>query len=86
MTKRRPLNGDHNQCPTCGEYFNSTFAFDKHRIGAFVVDRRCRTVAEMQEAGMALNAGNWWISEKGPEGLFHPDSVAVARSDENSAP
>ena len=66
---RRTLTGDHNQCPTCGQYFNSTFAFDKHRIGAFGVDRRCMTVAEMEKAGMCLNATNWWISERMPDAV-----------------
>ena len=78
--KRRQLNGDHNECPTCGQYFNSTFAFDKHRIGAFGKDRRCMTVEQMVEAGMVKNAGDWWISQKAPEGHFQPDSVATGAS------
>ena len=70
MDKRRELHGDHNQCPGCGQYFNSTFAFDKHRIGAFGVDRRCMDLQEMEKAGMALNAGGWWVSERYQEGQF----------------
>lgn len=40
MTRRRftdeespTLRGDRCRCTACGELFNSTFAFDKHRIG-----------------------------------------------------
>lgn len=55
------LSGDRNQCPTCGEHFNSSSAFDKHRTGRFGTDRRCRTVAEMLAAGMAKNTAGFWI-------------------------
>ena len=48
------LSGDRNQCRMCGEAFNSTTAFDKHRVGEFGVDRRCRTAVEMREIGMVL--------------------------------
>lgn len=57
---KRTLRGDHRQCPTCGAYFNSTAAFDKHRTGAHGVDRRCLTADEMRAKAMAQNAGGWW--------------------------
>lgn len=62
------LTGNRNQCPTCGEYFNSNLAFDMHRfgvIGAFEpwLHRRCRTVEQMQEKGMLKNAAGFWITE-----------------------
>ena len=61
------LSGDHNECSGCGELFNSTAAFDKHRTGSFGfhgkgVTRRCRTPAEMLAKGMAKNAGGWWVT------------------------
>jgi len=58
------LKGDRNQCPTCKEYFNSTFAFNKHRVGEFGKDRRCRTVEEMIEMGMSKKPDGFWIGEK----------------------
>ena len=59
----RKLRGDHCLCKACGLYFNSTAAFDKHRTGPHGWGtRRCRTVVEMLTAGMALNAGGWWVS------------------------
>lgn len=72
MSERRKLTGDHNQCPTCAEYFNSTAAFDKHRVQVSAVKgetfpRRCRTEAEMFAAGMDRNAGGWWITARNPE-------------------
>jgi hypothetical protein len=60
------LSGDRNQCQGCKEFFNSTAAFDKHRTGAFGVDRRCRTVDEMTAASMAKNAAEFWITAPNP--------------------
>lgn len=66
MTALR-LTGDRNQCPSCAEYFNSTKAFDRHRIGRFGVDRRCRTLPEMVALGMVRNEAGFWITEAWPE-------------------
>ena len=56
------LHGDRNQCCGCGEYFNSTFAFDKHRTGEHGKDRRCLSPEQMKEIGMAVNSAGFWIS------------------------
>lgn len=59
------LTGDRCKCPSCGQYFNSTYAFDMHRIGTFQPMRRvCLTVDQMLEEGMAQNAQWFWISRK----------------------
>lgn len=58
------LRGDRNQCPTCNEFFNSTLAFEKHRTGKFGIDRRCRTVGEMEIKGMSKNDAGFWITKK----------------------
>jgi len=55
------LSGDRNQCRMCGEAFNSTTAFDKHRVGEFGIDRRCRTAVEMCEIGMVLRENGFWV-------------------------
>ena len=57
----RLLSGDHCWCRPCGLYFNSTHAFDKHRVGEYPA-RRCLSVAEMLAKGMALNATGWWVT------------------------
>jgi hypothetical protein len=57
------LRGDKNQCRSCEKYFNSTHAFEKHRIGEHGVDRRCRTTDEMLEKKMAVNSRGFWVSE-----------------------
>ena len=54
------LSGDRNQCPGCGAYFNSTHAFEKHRIGEHGVDRRCATVEQMNFKGMVLGKDGFW--------------------------
>ena len=64
------LTGDHNECAGCGELFNSTAAFDRHRTGSFGfhgkgVTRRCLTPAEMLAKGMSKNATGWWVTELG---------------------
>lgn len=61
------LRGDRNKCPTCGEYFNSTHAFEKHRTGEFGKDRRCRTRDEMFSKGMHLGADGFWRGSKRDE-------------------
>lgn len=60
------LNGDHNQCPTCSDYFNSTLSFDKHRTGKHGPERRCLTEAQMLAIGMSKNKTGFWITEKMP--------------------
>jgi len=60
----KPLRGDRNQCQGCKEYFNSTFAFDKHRIGQFGINRRCMTTEEMEAKGMCVNAHGFWVGKQ----------------------
>jgi hypothetical protein len=55
------LRGDHCQCPTCGEYFNSTYAFDKHRTGEYAA-RRCMSRDEMMAKGMAVSSTGFLVS------------------------
>lgn len=62
MMSRRKLGSNRCQCAVCGEYFNSTAAFDKHRTGDYGPDRRCRTPFEMTEAGMAVSQRGWWVT------------------------
>ena len=57
------LRGDRNQCQCCKTYFNSTTAFEKHRVGELGVDRRCLVADEMQAKGMKVNADGFWISK-----------------------
>lgn len=54
------LTDNRCQCRGCGEYFNSTAAFDYHRRGLDVY-RRCLQVAEMKKVGMLKNADGFWI-------------------------
>jgi hypothetical protein len=63
MHKReRKLGSNRCQCASCGEYFNSTAAFGKHRTGEYGTDRRCRTPFEMTEAGMVVSQRGWWVT------------------------
>ena len=64
------LTGDRNQCQGCKEYFNSIKAFERHRIGEFGVDRRCRTPEEMIERGYSKNKLGFWIASKMPASLI----------------
>ena len=58
------LTGQKSLCRTCGLYFNSVAAFDKHRTGKHGQDRRCMGAEEMVAAGMVANARGYWISAK----------------------
>lgn len=61
--ERRELKGDRNQCPSCGEFFNSTAAFGKHLHGQVATpERRCMSVGEMVASRMAQNSGGWWVT------------------------
>lgn len=66
------VRGDRNQCPSCKELFNSSAAFEKHRTGAFGIDRRCLTVDEMRAKGMEVNAAGYWVTALNPQ--FAPDA------------
>jgi hypothetical protein len=60
---RLKLTGNRNQCPSCALYFNSTFSFDRHRVGAIGRDRRCLGIREMLEIGMATNRAGFWVTK-----------------------
>jgi hypothetical protein len=60
------VSGDRNQCAGCEKLFNSTAAFDKHRIGEFGKDRRCATEQEMEQKKMAVNAAGYWVTALNP--------------------
>lgn len=70
--KMCPHNADRNMCPSCGEFFNSTAAFDKHRIDA-PEGRRCMDATEMLAKGMSKKETGHWVTRK-------MDSTAVARA------
>lgn len=57
------LNGDRCRCEECGELFNSTYAFDKHRRGAYT-DRRCLTGAAMSGEGFTKNSRGYWMTPR----------------------
>lgn len=62
------LTGDRNQCQGCKEFFNSTFAFDKHRSGDHAGGQRyCLAPEAMLAKGMDKNAAGFWISSAMPE-------------------
>jgi hypothetical protein len=66
-TARRPLNGDHCRCSACGEHFNSTHAFDMHRVRPHVpikepIQRRCLLPAEMLAKRMKVSGRGYWIT------------------------
>lgn len=59
------LNGDRNQCMVCKEYFNSTYAFDKHRTGQYEdFGRRCFSPEEMIKMGMEKNSDGFWVTSR----------------------
>jgi hypothetical protein len=61
--KARRLSSVRCLCRNCGEYFNSIRAFDRHRIGAYLSDRRCLSGGEMRDNGMSVNKSGFWITK-----------------------
>lgn len=64
------LRGDRNQCGGCGAYFNSTHAFEKHRVGEHGKDRRCLIDEEMIAKGMHLGADGFWRGSAMPNDVL----------------
>jgi len=62
------LTGSRCQCPTCGDYFGSVRAFDRHRVGPYANPgqwrgaRRCLTEPEMIAAGWARNGRGFLLT------------------------
>lgn len=69
------LSGDRNQCPTCGQYFNSSAAFDKHRTGPLDGDRLCLTEPGMRAKGMDRNSSGFWVTRPMDENTVSRVSV-----------
>ncbi len=65
-TPRLSARSDRCQCRACREFFNSTYAFDRHRVGQYGIDRRCPTIAEILSKGMAKNASGFWVAQPMP--------------------
>lgn len=64
------LRGDRNQCAGCGELFNSSRAFDKHRAGEHADNQRfCLSPTSMLTKGMSKNAAGYWITKAMPSEL-----------------
>lgn len=81
-------SNDNNMCPTCGERFRSSRAFDMHRAGEYgrvgpdgrylPAQRRCLTVDEMRGVGMLRNKRGLWITKAfGIASLFAPAADAA---------
>jgi hypothetical protein len=58
------LTGSRCLCRACGERFNSTAAFDRHRVDVFSGSRRCLTSEEITRRGMTRNAAGFWITKE----------------------
>lgn len=72
MDPMLPLYTDKCKCNSCGEYFNSTYAFERHRAPRPYVPigqpskRRCLTVEELTGGGWGRNSTGHWITSKRP--------------------
>lgn len=53
---------DRCQCPTCGLYFNSTYAFGEHRRGQMNA-RYCLTEGDMLRRGWAKSESGHWMTK-----------------------
>lgn len=52
-------------CIGCGRLFVGVTTFEKHRLGAIGVDRRCATDDELRERGLAQDEQGAWVDERG---------------------
>lgn len=58
---------DHCWCPECGLYFNSTFAFDNHRVrNPGLPEKRCLSSADLRQRGWGQKtSGHWHTPSRG---------------------
>jgi len=81
---RRKLRGDRNQCAACEEYFNSTHAFTKHRVGSFEPDtRRCLTAAEMEAMKFGKTKDDFWLCPVSPKDWERLNRMRTKRKKSN---
>lgn len=82
------MTGNRCRCTACGEAFNSSSVFDRHRVGGWQgrgADRRCLSPSEMRARGWTINAHGYWIERRQPRDRIErlrprsTDSVAVSR-------
>ena len=72
------LTGSRNQCGGCRQYFNSNYAFERHRVGKHGEDRRCLTPEEILEKGWTKNPAGFWMTESsGHFDTEEPDEPAA---------
>ncbi|HEX8784191.1 MAG TPA: hypothetical protein VF764_12510 [Steroidobacteraceae bacterium] len=71
-----PRGTDKCMCPTCGLYFNSSYAFGLHRTGPWEA-RTCLTVETMRARGWAQTKTGHWITG-------HRPAAAPRRDDDDS--
>lgn len=76
--------GRAEHCTVCHETFTGSVSGDKHSVGKHGVRegpdrRRCRTVEEMQEAGMVQNKYGWW---KANDNVVDWDSLSRTSDEE----
>lgn len=76
MNTRR-LTGSRCLCRGCGEYFNSVYAFDRHRIWASPTVQRCLSESEMERKGMTKNAASFWITEPDQKHRLQPTTSRI---------
>ena len=62
----RRLRGDRCKCPSCGQLFNSTYAFDRHRVGRFESERHCLSTVDMTARGMTTTTDGFWVAKAMP--------------------
>ena len=73
---------DRCRCPSCGLYFNSTFAFDRHRKGRIgTSERRCMAADELTASGWCRTETGHWISARRPAGTVRCDAGAAIGPD-----
>lgn len=60
----KTLTSSRCQCPSCDLYFNSTVAFDKHRVWVHKLRKNvCMTPSDMENKGMAVNDAGFWVTK-----------------------
>jgi hypothetical protein len=77
------LTGQKTYCHHCEQYFNSVYAFDKHRVGKHVpisepAQRLCLSEAQLRSGGWNKKGGFWLTPKRAPVALHTRQGKAIS--------
>lgn len=87
ISTTRQLTGARCKCGGCGEYFNSVYAFDRHRRGdADSSTRYCLTTAQLAANRWTQDALGFWRTPGSAHSRWAHKQISGDRADPAATP